>query len=34
MIYLLRDRPLESLAGIGILLLGLGVYALDKKTGK
>jgi basic amino acid/polyamine antiporter, APA family len=34
MVYLLRDRPLESLAGIGILLLGLGVYALDKKTGK
>lgn len=34
MVYLLRDRPLESLAGIGILVLGLGVYALDKKTGK
>jgi APA family basic amino acid/polyamine antiporter len=29
--YLLVDRPVESLAGIGILLLGWGVYALDKK---
>jgi len=31
MAYLLVDRPVESLAGIGILLLGWGVYALDKK---
>ena len=31
MAYLLVDRPKESLAGIGILLLGWGVYALDKK---
>lgn len=30
--YLLVDRPLESLAGIGILAVGLGVYAFDKKT--
>jgi len=29
--YLLVDRPKESLAGIGILLLGWAVYALDKK---
>ena len=29
--YLLVDRPKESLAGIGILLLGWGLYALDKK---
>jgi APA family basic amino acid/polyamine antiporter len=34
MLYLLMDRPLESLAGIGILLLGIGIYALDKKIGK
>jgi APA family basic amino acid/polyamine antiporter len=31
MAYLLVDRPVESLAGIGILILGWGVYALDKK---
>lgn len=31
--YLLVDRPLESLAGIGILAVGFGVYAFDKKTG-
>jgi hypothetical protein len=31
--YLLVDRPLESLAGIGILAIGLGVYAFDKKIG-
>lgn len=31
--YLLFDRPLESLAGIGILAVGLGVYAFDKKVG-
>lgn len=30
--YLLVDRPLESLAGIGILFLGWGLYALDKKV--
>lgn len=29
--YLLVDRPKESLAGIGILLLGWAVYAFDKK---
>jgi APA family basic amino acid/polyamine antiporter len=29
--YLLVDRPKESLAGIGILLLGWGLYAFDKK---
>jgi APA family basic amino acid/polyamine antiporter len=29
--YLLVDRPVESLAGIGILILGWVVYALDKK---
>jgi APA family basic amino acid/polyamine antiporter len=29
--YLLVDRPVESLAGIGILILGWGVYAFDKK---
>jgi APA family basic amino acid/polyamine antiporter len=31
MAYLLVDRPKESLAGIGILLLGWAVYAFDKK---
>jgi APA family basic amino acid/polyamine antiporter len=31
--YLLVDRPLESLAGIGILAVGFGVYAFDKKSG-
>jgi APA family basic amino acid/polyamine antiporter len=30
--YLLVDRPKESLAGLGILALGLAVYALDKKS--
>ena len=29
--YLLVDRPVESLAGIGILILGWVVYAFDKK---
>jgi APA family basic amino acid/polyamine antiporter len=29
--YLLVDRPKESLAGIGILLLGWALYAFDKK---
>jgi APA family basic amino acid/polyamine antiporter len=29
--YLLVDRPKESLAGIGILVLGWAVYAFDKK---
>ncbi len=29
--YLLVDRPKESLAGIGILLLGWAIYAFDKK---
>jgi APA family basic amino acid/polyamine antiporter len=29
--YLLVDRPKESLAGIGILLLGWGLYVFDKK---
>ena len=29
--YLLVDRPKESLAGIGILLLGCALYAFDKK---
>lgn len=33
MAYLLVDRPLESLAGIGLLLVGWGVYAFDKKIG-
>jgi APA family basic amino acid/polyamine antiporter len=32
MAYLLVDRPKESLAGIGILLLGWAVYAFDKKN--
>jgi APA family basic amino acid/polyamine antiporter len=32
MAYLLMDRPKESLAGIGILLLGWAVYAFDKKN--
>jgi APA family basic amino acid/polyamine antiporter len=31
MAYLLVDRPKESLAGIGILVLGWAVYAFDKK---
>ena len=31
--YLLVDRPVESLAGIGILAIGWGVYAFDKKIG-
>jgi APA family basic amino acid/polyamine antiporter len=32
MAYLLVDRPKESLAGIGILLLGWAVYVFDKKN--
>jgi len=30
--YLLVDRPKESLAGIGILVLGWALYAFDKKN--
>ena len=31
--YLLVDRPVESLAGFGILAIGWGIYAFDKKIG-
>ncbi len=29
LVFLLRDRPVESLAGLGTVVLGLGVYALN-----
>jgi APA family basic amino acid/polyamine antiporter len=34
MIYLFWDRPWESFAGLGILLLGLILFLLDKKDGE
>jgi basic amino acid/polyamine antiporter, APA family len=32
MIYLFWDRPMESIAGLGILALGLLIFLFDKKT--
>jgi APA family basic amino acid/polyamine antiporter len=34
MVYLFWDRPWESFAGLGILLLGLILFLLDKKDGE